>query len=160
MSLLVRAYKAAVPGRVRRPLWQLRTWAGAMATSREARRDWLARGLITARRPVRAVRVPHGRLWVDLRDIGVGRKIFVHGAMRRHRNQASGSAIATASAAEQTASVSEWISAARHSGSVKICAYQESENPFGGKVRSCFSLTETPATTISGAARNSATVRK
>jgi FkbM family methyltransferase len=79
MSLLVRAYKAAVPGRVRRPLWQLRTWAGAMATSRAARRDWLARGLITARRPVRAVRVPHGRLWVDLRDIGVGRKIFVHG---------------------------------------------------------------------------------
>ena len=77
--------------------------------------------------------------------------------MRRHRNQASGSAMATAIAAEQTASVTEWISASRHSGSVKICPYHASEKPTGGKARSCFSLTETPATTMSGAARNRAT---
>ena len=37
--------------------------------------------------------------------------MFAQGAMRRHRNQASGSAIATAIAAEQTASVTEAISA-------------------------------------------------
>jgi FkbM family methyltransferase len=49
-----------------------------MAASRAARRDWLARALVATKRPVRAVCVPHGRLWVDLRDIGVGRKVFVH----------------------------------------------------------------------------------
>jgi hypothetical protein len=87
-------------------------------------------------------------------------KICAHGAIRRHRNQASGSAMATARAAAVTASSSEAISAARQPGSVKICAYQESEKPTGGNARSCFSLTETPSTTISGAARNSATRKK
>jgi FkbM family methyltransferase len=91
MSFLVRAYQAAVPECVRGPLWHLRAWAGAMAAGPAARRawlaraadpaarrDWLAQGLAAAGRPLRAVRVPHGRLWVDLRDVGVGRKIFVH----------------------------------------------------------------------------------
>ena len=85
---------------------------------------------------------------------------FAHGAMRRHRNQASGSAIATASAAAVIANSSEAISALRQPGSTKICAYQASEKPTGGNARSCFSLTETPSTTISGAARNSATRKK
>jgi FkbM family methyltransferase len=91
MSFLVRAYQAAVPGCVRGPLYALRAWARTMATKPAARRDWLARtadplarrdwlaqALVAATCPVRAVRVPHGTLWVDLRDIGVGRKIFVH----------------------------------------------------------------------------------
>ena len=88
------------------------------------------------------------------------RNTLAQGATRRHRNHDSGRAMATAIAAEVTASVTEWISAARHSGSVKICAYQAAEKPRGGKVSSCRRLTDTPATTMSGAARNSATAQK
>src|SRR5690606_23319621 len=82
------------------------------------------------------------------------RNTLAQGAMRRQRNQESGSAIRTASAAEAAASVTELIRAARQLSSVKICWYQLNEKPCGGKVRACFSLTETPATTTSGAARN------
>ena len=78
MSLLVRAYQSVVPARVREPLWVWRTWAYALATTASARREWLAKRLVTLSHAVRNVRVPHGRLWVDLRDLGVGRRIFVH----------------------------------------------------------------------------------
>ncbi|MCI0700401.1 MAG: FkbM family methyltransferase [Planctomycetia bacterium] len=87
MSLLARAYQKIVPACVRGPLWHWRAWASALATDPAVRRDWLARALIVARCHLRVVRVPHGRLWVDLRDIGVGRKIFVH---RKYEEAESG----------------------------------------------------------------------
>src|SRR5690606_42115813 len=77
------------------------------------------------------------------------RKTLAQGAIRRHRNQESGNAISTASAADSAASRTEAPRAARQPGSVKICPYQATEKPSGGKVRDCFSLTETPATTRS-----------
>ena len=60
-------------------------------------------------------------------------KTCAQGAMRRHRNQASGSAMATARAAAVSASRIEAISALRQPGSTKICAYQASEKPTGRK---------------------------
>ena len=79
MSLFARAYQKAVPACVRGPVWHWRAWADTLATNPVARRDWLARKFVALGQPVRTVRVAHGRLRVDLRDTGVGRKIFVHG---------------------------------------------------------------------------------
>ena len=73
---------------------------------------------------------------------------------RRQRNQASGSATETASAAEAAASPRDASVAARQPGSLQIAAYQSSEKPSGGNARLRRSLTETPATIASGAARN------
>ncbi len=81
-------------------------------------------------------------------------KILAQGATRRQRNQASGSAIMSASAAESAARTTEAVNALRHSGLAKISPYHDSENPSGGKASVCFALTETPATTISGSSRN------
>ncbi|MNY68788.1 hypothetical protein D3C86_2066110 [compost metagenome] len=80
--------------------------------------------------------------------------MLAQGAIRRQRNQASGNAIATASAADSNASVTEAKSALRHSGLRKISPYQDSEKPCGGKASVCLALTETPATTINGSDRN------
>src|SRR5690606_2117112 len=80
-------------------------------------------------------------------------KTFVQAAMRRHENHASGRAIRTARAAAPAARRSEFINAAFQPGSRKICAYQESENPCGGKISDWRSLTDTPSTTTRGAAR-------
>src|SRR5262245_41803934 len=84
-------------------------------------------------------------------------KMLAQGATRLQRNHASGRAMATDIAAAVTASRTEVMSALRHSGLRKISEYQASEKPFGGKERSCFWLTDTPATTMRGAARNSPT---
>lgn len=77
-SRLARAYRAILPARVRGPLWRLRARAAKLAASGAARRDLLADVLVAFGRPVRWVRAPHAGLWVDLRDYGVGRKVFVH----------------------------------------------------------------------------------
>src|SRR5436190_21595731 len=79
---------------------------------------------------------------------------------RRQLNQASGNAVATASAAAETAMISEAKSALRHSGSAKIWPYQENDTPCGGKLSVFCALIDTPATTTIGAARKSATSRK
>ena len=49
--------------------------------------------------------------------------------------------------------VIEAKSALRHSALVKVSPYQPSEKPCGGKASVCFSLTETPATTMIGSDR-------
>ncbi|MBP3959330.1 FkbM family methyltransferase [Gemmata sp. G18] len=79
MSALVQAYQSLVPAFVRGPLYHWRAWAAALVTSPAARGEWIAKRLVSCGRAVRTVRVPHGRLWVDLRDFGVGRRIFIHG---------------------------------------------------------------------------------
>ncbi len=77
--VLTRVYQTLLPASVRAPLWHCRAWAHTLATKPTARRDWLASRLVSLGYHLRNVRVPHGRLWVDLRDFGVGRRIFIHG---------------------------------------------------------------------------------
>ena len=75
-------------------------------------------------------------------------------------NQASGSATATARAADKAAMESEAMSALRHPASVNRSPYHASDRPCGGNSSAFFAFSETPATITSGAARNSAMAAK
>lgn len=78
IRLLVKAYQAVVPARLRLRMWHWRRAAWTMATDRVARRERFARWWAAVGRPLHRVCVGHARLTVDVRDIGVGRKIYVH----------------------------------------------------------------------------------
>lgn len=79
MSGLLRLYQRLVPFGVRGHLYEARDLVRVLATDPIGRRERFARWQVSAGRPVQRVRVPHGRLTVDLRDVGVGRRIYVHG---------------------------------------------------------------------------------
>lgn len=78
MGVLLGAYQRLVPFGVRGHLWEARDLARVLLSDPTGRRERFARWWVAAGRPVRRVEVAHGRLTVDLRDTGVGRKIFVH----------------------------------------------------------------------------------
>jgi FkbM family methyltransferase len=75
--MIGRLYRGLVPAGVRGRVWDWRQAAWALATDPARRREHLARWWVAVGRPVRRVRVGHARLTVDVRDIGVGRKIYV-----------------------------------------------------------------------------------
>lgn len=74
------AYRRAVPERVRRPAADLRRYAAARRRGDPAAREHLAALWEAVGRPVRRARLADGsRLWVDVRDRGVGRPLYVTG---------------------------------------------------------------------------------
>lgn len=78
-TVLKAPYRRIIPLSFRERYWKLRAWAIALATRPKARWDFAANVLTKFGKSIYKANTPHGPLWVDLRDIGVGRSIFING---------------------------------------------------------------------------------